>query len=117
MGFSTASYSVGSHTFRPPRKTGISNATPWPESAPGRPPPRTTSEKGRHQYPESVAGTILYLKQLYPDIHYREIARIVQRKFGYKTNHHTIKAFLERHPIPVQLPLPVTHFHQFEDAY
>jgi transposase len=78
---------------------------------------RTTTEKGRHQYPEIVAGTILYLKQLYPAIHYREIVRIVQRKFGYKTNHHTIKAFLERHPIPVQLPLPVTHFHQFEDAY
>ncbi len=78
---------------------------------------RTTMEKGRHQYPDVVAGTILYLKQLYPDIHYREIARIVGRKFGYKTNHHTVKAFLERNPIPVQLPLPVTTFHQFEDAY
>jgi len=89
----------------------LARVCPWSASS------RTTSEKGRHQYPESVAGTILYLKQLYPDIHYREIARIVQRKFGYKTNHHTIKAFLERHPIPVQLPLPVTHFHQFEDAY
>jgi len=78
---------------------------------------RTTTEKGQHQYPDVVAGTILYLKQLYPDIHYREIARIVGRKFGYKTNHHTVKAFLERNPIPVQLPLPVTTFHQFEDAY
>lgn len=69
---------------------------------------RTTTEKGRHQYPDVVAGTILYLKQLYPGIHYREIARIVERKFGYKTNHHTVKAFLGRNPIPVQLPLPVT---------
>src|SRR5262245_36869081 len=29
----------------------------------------------------------------------------------------TVKAFLARHPIPVQLPLPVTGFHRFEDAY
>ena len=78
---------------------------------------RRTTTGGRHRYPASVAGSILYLKQLYPGIHYREIARIVERKYGYKTNHHTVKAFLERHPIPVQLPLPVTHFHQFEDAY
>ncbi|MBV9282514.1 MAG: transposase [Chloroflexi bacterium] len=78
---------------------------------------RTTTDKGRHHYPDVVAGYILYLKQLYPPIHYREIVRIVGRKFGYKTNHVTVKAFLERHPIPVQLPLPITGFHQFEDAY
>ena len=78
---------------------------------------RTTSGASRHPYPDVVAGYILYLKQFYPGIHYREIARIVERKFGYKTNHHTVKAFLERNPIPVQLPLQVTLFHQFEDAY
>jgi hypothetical protein len=50
---------------------------------------------------------MLYLKQLYPPIHLREIARIVKRKFGYQTNHHTIKQFLARHPLPVQLPLPL----------
>jgi Homeodomain-like domain len=55
--------------------------------------------------------------QLYPPIHYREIARNIGRKYGYKTNHVTVQRFLERHPIPVQLPLPVTAFHQFEDAY
>jgi transposase len=76
-----------------------------------------TSDKGRHRYPDVVAGTILYLKQLYPAIHYREIVRIIERKYGYKTNHHTVKAFLERNPIPVQLPLPMTAFPQFEDAY
>jgi len=78
---------------------------------------RTTTDAARHHYPDVVAGTILYLKQLYPAIHYREIARIVERKYGYKTNHHTVKAFLERHPLPVQLPLEIIHFHQFEDAY
>jgi hypothetical protein len=78
---------------------------------------RTTTEKGRHQYPDVVAGYILYLKQLYPGIHYREIARIIERKYGHKTHHPTVKRFLDRHPIPVQLPLPVTRFHQFEDAY
>lgn len=35
----------------------------------------------------------LYLKQLFPPIAYREIARIVGRKFGYKTNHHA--AFIQ----------------------
>jgi putative transposase len=70
-----------------------------------------------HQYPQPVAAHILYLKQLYPPIHYREIVRIVARKFGYKTNHHTVKAFLARHPIPVQLALEITYFDAFEDAY
>ncbi len=78
---------------------------------------RTTTDKGQQQYPDVVAGYILYLKQLYPPIHYREIARIVGRKYGYKTNHVTVKRFLDRHPIPVQLPLPVTGYHQFDDAY
>ena len=35
-------------------------------------------------YPEAVAAYMLYVKQLYPPIHDREIVRIVQRKFGYK---------------------------------
>lgn len=46
-----------------------------------------------HEYPEPVAAHILYLKQLYPPIHYREIVRIIERKFGYQTNHHTVKGF------------------------
>lgn len=71
----------------------------------------------RHQYPEAVAAHIFYLKQLYPPIHYREIVRIIERKFDYKTNHHTVKSFLDRYPIPVQLELDFTDFHSFEDAY
>jgi hypothetical protein len=50
-------------------------------------------------------------------IHYRTIARIVGRKFGDKTDHKRIQRFLARHPLPVQLPLPVTSYHQFDDAY
>ena len=46
-----------------------------------------------HEYPEPVAAHMLYLKQLYPPIHYREIVRIIKRKFGYKTNHVTVKNF------------------------
>jgi len=68
-------------------------------------------------YPEPVAAYILYLTQLYPSIHLREIVRIIQRKFGYITNHSTVKRFLDRHPLPVQLPLHLTHFHDFKDAY
>ena len=78
---------------------------------------RTTPDQEHHPYPAVVAGYILYLKQLYPPIHDREIVRIIDRKYGYRTNHHTVKRFLARHPLPVQLPLPVTAFHQFEDAY
>jgi len=78
---------------------------------------RTTTPQGQHRYPAVVAGYILYIKQLYPPIHDREIARIVGRKYGYKTNHHTVRGFLDRHPMPVQLPLPMTGFHQFDDAY
>lgn len=70
-----------------------------------------------HHYPEIVAAHILYLKQLYPAIHYREIVRILQRKFGYKTNHHTVENFLRRYPIPVQLALNFSGFHDFADAY
>jgi hypothetical protein len=56
---------------------------------------RRTEARGAQApgYPDAVAGYILYLKQLYPPIHLREIVRIVHRKFGYKTNHHTLKRF------------------------
>jgi transposase InsO family protein len=78
---------------------------------------RTTGSASRHHYPAVVAGYILYLKQLHPGIHYREIARIIERKYGHKTHHLTVKRFLGRNPIAVQLPLQVTLFHQFEHAY
>jgi transposase InsO family protein len=70
-----------------------------------------------HVYPDAVAAYMLYVKQLYPPIHWREIERIVQRKFGYKTNHHTIQHFFERHPIPVQLEFDLPLFSDFADAY
>jgi transposase InsO family protein len=70
-----------------------------------------------HRYPEAVAAYMLYIKQLYPPIHDRELVRIVQRKFGYKTNHHTVKYFLARHASPVQLALPLLAFGEFADVY
>jgi len=70
-----------------------------------------------HPFPERVASYLLYAQQLWPAVHDRELVRIVRRKFGYETNHHTVRSFLERHPIPVQLPLPIVGFHQFDDAY
>jgi hypothetical protein len=78
-----------------------------------------TGSVGRkpHEYPEAVATHILYLKQLYLPIHYREIVRIIERKFDYKTNHHTVKSFLDRYAIPVQLELDFTHYHDFNDSY
>lgn len=70
-----------------------------------------------HIYPEAVASSIVYLKQRYPPIHLREIARIVHRKFGYKTNHHTLKRFLAPYDTPIQLELDLTTFATFGDAY
>jgi hypothetical protein len=63
-----------------------------------------------HVYPDAVAAYMLYAKQLYPSIHDRELVRIVARKFGYKTNHHTVKRFFERHALPVQLELAMPTF-------
>lgn len=70
-----------------------------------------------HVYPEAVAAYMRYLKQWYPPIHDREVVRILARKFGYKTNHHTVKRFFARHPLPVQLELTLPTFHDFNDAY
>jgi hypothetical protein len=78
-----------------------------------------TTKAGRkaHVFPKPVAAYLLYLKHLYPSLHYRELVRIIERKYGYKTNHHTVKHFLDRYDFPVQLPLPLTPFHDFADAY
>jgi hypothetical protein len=78
--------------------------------------PGAAGRKG-HVYPDAIVGDILSLKQLYPPIHLREIARILARKFGYHTNHHTLKRFLDRHPFPVQLELDLPKFSDFAEAY
>jgi transposase len=79
---------------------------------------RSTADSNREEgFPEPIAKYILYLKHLYPPIHYREIVRIIGNKFGHKTDHKKVQRFLERHAIPVQLELEITHFHDFEDAY
>jgi putative transposase len=70
-----------------------------------------------HVYPDAIAAYILYLKQLYPPIHLREIERILQSKFGYQTNHHTLGAFIEANGLPLQLELNLPTFATFEDAY
>jgi transposase len=80
---------------------------------------RRTVARGPQEtaYPEAIAGYIIYLKQLYPPIHLREIERIVLRKFGYKTNHHTLQRFLEPYDTPMQLELALTTFASFREAY
>ena len=79
---------------------------------------RSQSSQSREiGYPDAIAKYILYLKHLYPPIHYREIVRILARKFGYKTNHNKVKRFLERNPVTIQLEMKLEHFHEFEDAY
>ncbi len=79
---------------------------------------RATANSNREEgFPEPIAKYILHLKHLYPPIHYREIVRIIGKKFGYNTDHKKVQRFLERHAMPVQLELEITHFHDFEDAY
>jgi putative transposase len=79
---------------------------------------RAQSAGGKgHVYPDAIAAYILYVKQLYPPIHWREIARILLRKFGYKTNHHTRKRFWEPYDTPRQLALDLPTFASFADAY
>ncbi len=70
-----------------------------------------------HTFPSAVADYLRFVKTLYPPIRYRELVRIVAHKFGYHTNHHTVKRFLDQHPVATQLPLPWTRFHAFDDAY
>lgn len=80
---------------------------------------KRTQPAGRQErgFPDPIANYILYLKQLYPPINYREIVRIIGNKFGYVTNHGKVKRFLDRNPFPVQLELELDRFHDFEDAY
>jgi transposase len=47
----------------------------------------------------------------------REIERILLRKFGYRTNHHTLKRFLAPYDTPIQLELDLTTFSSYDDAY
>jgi putative transposase len=67
-------------------------------------------------YPEAIAGYIVYVKQLYPPIRLREIERIVLRKFGFQTNHHTRQRFLAPYDTPIQLDLELTTFSSYADA-
>lgn len=77
----------------------------------------TKSGRQRKGYPEPVAQHILQIKQLYPPISHSEIVRILARKFGYSTTHHTVRRFLEKNPIPIQLQLKIETFHEFEDNF
>src|SRR5262245_47891209 len=70
-----------------------------------------------HRYPEGVAAYLVYIKQLSPPIHARALVRIVQRQFGYQTNHHTGKTVLVREASPVQLEMPLLAFAEFAEAY
>jgi hypothetical protein len=67
--------------------------------------------------PDAIARYILYVKQLYPPMHLRELEWIVLRKFGSKPNHYTRKRFLEPYATPLQLELAFPCFATFADAY
>jgi transposase InsO family protein len=78
---------------------------------------RPNSGRKPQDYPPTVAAHILYLKRIYPPIHYREIMRIIERKYGCKTNQHALKKFLESNPVQLELEFSPQQFHEFQDAY
>ena len=69
-----------------------------------------------HRYPEAMAGSIVDVKQLSPPIHWRALARMVQRTCGDKTQHHTRTRCLEPYDTPRQRARGLTPFAAFAEA-
>jgi hypothetical protein len=57
------------------------------------------------------------LKALYPDFHYRELARIVGYKVGYPVDDKTVKKLWHQSPVPVQPQLTLGDYHTHPDRY
>src|SRR5215510_11303921 len=56
--------------------------------------------------PDAVRQEIDRLKALYPDFHYRELARILFFTFGYPIHHNTVKRLWGQRAIPTPPPPP-----------
>ena len=67
--------------------------------------------------PAAVRQEINRLKALYPDFHYRELARIVFCKVGYPIDDKTVKKLWHQSPVPLQPQLELWDYHTHPDRY
>jgi len=67
--------------------------------------------------PEAVRQEIDRLKALYPDFHYRELARIVFCKVGYPIDDKTVKKLWHQSPVPRQPQLELWDYHTYPNRY
>jgi hypothetical protein len=67
--------------------------------------------------PAAVRHEIDRLKALYPDFHYRELARIVFCKVGYPIDDKMVKKLWHQSPVPLQPQLERWDYHTHPDRY
>jgi hypothetical protein len=67
--------------------------------------------------PPAVQQEINRLEALYPDFHYRELARIVGYKVGYPIDDKTAKKLWHQSPVPSQPRLALGNYHTHPDRY
>ena len=65
--------------------------------------------------PDAVRQDIARLKALYPDFHYRELARIVFCKVGYPIDDKTVKKLWQQSAVPLQPQLALWEYHRHPD--
>jgi transposase InsO family protein len=67
--------------------------------------------------PAAVRQEIDRLKALYPDFHYRELARIVFCKLGYPIDDKTVKKLWHQSPVPSPPQLELWDYHTHPDRF
>jgi transposase len=72
--------------------------------------------RGR-QIPEAVIQEIARLKALYDGFQYRELARIVFCKLGYRIDGKTVKNLWQQSAVPLQGELPFGAYHRHPEPY
>ena len=68
--------------------------------------PKRTENRGYPQVPAQVQDRVLVLKELYPPLSGREIARSVQHALGYSLDHKRVKRSLGRISLPEEYQRP-----------
>jgi transposase len=69
------------------------------------------------QVPEAVVQESARLKALYAGLHYREVARIVLYKVGYRVDDKTVKTLWQDTPPAVQGEFALRDYHSHPDPY
>jgi transposase InsO family protein/transposase len=74
-------------------------------------------EERARRVPEAVVEEIARLKALYAELHYREVARIVFYKVGYRVDDKTVKTLWQSSLPAVQGELPLRDYHSHPTSY